>query len=386
MRLALFTPLPPRKSGIADYSAALLTPLRAAAEVEVFEENADGFDAASCDVALYQIGNNPHHAVAYETALRHPGVVVLHECNLHHLIADLTIRRDDWDGYLREVEYDGGADALEYAQRVRALEVGPDYDGVPMLRRLLERSKGAVVHSRFVESKLREAGFMGPVAVIPHGAWIPDTNRVAFRHTLGLDETAPLVGIFGFLKPYKRIAESLRAFRRLVRLEPRAKMILVGEEHPELQLDSLIRSLDLSASVRRLGFTSPEEFTGYLGACDVVLNLRYPTVGESSGTLQRALGLGKAALVSDVGSFAELPDEICLKVPVDSSEEELLFEYLRLLVTRPDLRRQMGAAARRWVERECIWPLVADRYLEFLKAVAAGREWTGFAAPEPAPA
>ena len=58
------------------------------------------------------------------------------------------------------------------------------------------------------------------MAVIPHGAWIPQADRNGYRHKLGLDEATPLVGIFGFLKPYKRIAESLRAFRRLVRLMP----------------------------------------------------------------------------------------------------------------------------------------------------------------------
>ncbi len=58
--------------------------------------------------------------------------------------------------------------------------------------------------------------------------------------------------------------------------------------------------------------TSPiEDFNGYIAACDIVLNLRYPTVGESSGTLQRALGMGKAVVVSDVGSFSEYPSEIC---------------------------------------------------------------------------
>ncbi|MCP5110429.1 MAG: glycosyltransferase family 4 protein, partial [bacterium] len=103
-----------------------------------------------------------------------------------------------------------------------------------------------------------------------------------------------------------------------------------------------------------------------------------------SGTLQRALGMGKAAMVSDVGSFAELPDEICLKAPVDSSEEETLFEYLRLLVSRPDLGREMGFQAKQWVERECAWPTVADRYVEFLESVAQGGAWTGFAVPEPA--
>jgi len=375
MRLAFFTPLPPRKSGIADYSEALLEHLRESASVEVFEEAPPGFDPAGFDALLYQIGNNLHHAGAYHAALRYPGVAVLHEFNLHHLVAELTIKRNDWDAYLREVAHDAGPQALEYARRVQALETGPDYEGVPMMRRILERSRALIVHSRYMEERVREAGFQGPLGRIPHGAWIVEADRMGFRHRLGLDETTPLAGIFGFLKPYKRIAESLRAFRRLVRLEPRAKMILVGEPHPDLPLASLIRTLDLSAAVRVLGFAPMEDFLGYLAACDVVLNLRYPTVGESSGTLLRALGMGKATLVSDVGSFSELPDEICLKVPVGAGEEDLIFEYLNLLVSRPAIREALGKRARAWVEQTCTWKKVAGQYLSFLEAVAAGREW-----------
>ena len=94
-----------------------------------------------------------------------------------------------------------------------------------------------------------------------------------------------------------------------------------------------------------------EDFNGYLGACDIVLNLRYPTVGESSGTLLRALGMGKAVIVSDVGSFREFPDEICLKAPVDASEEEHLFEYLNLLASRPAVRSALGDRARAWAKQ-----------------------------------
>jgi SAM-dependent methyltransferase len=206
-----------------------------------------------------------------------------------------------------------------------------------------------------------------------------------YRARLGLDERAPLIGIFGFLKPYKRIAESLRAFKRLIRVKPEARMILVGEPHPEFQLQSMIASLGLSAHVRVLGFTPMEDFNGYLGACDIVLNLRFPTVGESSGTLLRALGMGKAVVVSDVGSFREYPDEICLKAPVDASEEEHLFEYLNLLVSRPEVARALGARARQWVSKECSWESVARRYLSFLEAVAENREWSGeWSGAEPA--
>ena len=380
IKLAFFSPLPPARSGIADYSAALLDELGKLVEVETFSSKPARFDPKKFDAVLYQIGNNTHHDFCYETALEHPGVVVVHEANLHHLIADMTIKRGDWDAYMHAIEQEGGAAALEYAQRVRALQVGPDYQGVPMLRRLLSRSKAAVVHSGCVESELRNAGFEGPVARIPHGAWIPKASRMEYRVRLGLDETTPLIGIFGFLKPYKRIAESLRALRRLVRVQPQAKMILVGEPHPDFALESLIHSLDLAAHVRILGFQPSEEFVGYIAACDIVLNLRYPTVGENSGTLMRALGLGKAVIVSAVGSFSELPDSICLKAPVDASEEDHLFEYLNLLVSRSDVRRALGDRARAWVEMECAWPTVAKKYAEFLEHIVNGH---AIASPAP---
>ncbi len=393
MKVAFFSPLPPAKSGIADYSATLLSELQGLADVQAFSRAAEPFHPEKFDIALYQMGNNSYHDFCYETGIQHPGVVVFHEANLHHLIADLTIKRGDWDAYMREVEHEGGSAALEYAKRVRALQVGPDYEGLPMLRRLLARSKAAIVHSDCVKAELRGAGFSGPIARIPHGAWVPSADRLAFRQKLGINATDPLVGIFGFLKPYKRIAESLRAFHRLVRLLPTAKMILVGEPHPDLPLAAQIRSLDLSANVRTLGFTPIEDFSGYIAACDIVLNLRYPTVGENSGTLMRALGLGKAVVVSDVGSFRELPDEICLKVPVDSAEEDTLFEYLNLLANRADLRIALGEQARAWVEQVCNWPLVARHYHEFLQSVISGAPYEspklcvpGRAEPETAPA
>ena len=383
MRVAFFSPLPPARSGIADYSEALIASLKPLVELEAFSTPEQPFDPARFDLPLYHVGNNGHHAFVYETALRHPGVVVMHESNLHHLITDLTIRRDDWDAYVRECEFDGGPAARAFAERVRKLEVGPDYEGVRMTRRILEAARGVIVHSRFMRDEVRAAGYQGPVAVIPHGAWIPQADRNGFRYKLGLDELTPLIGIFGFLKPYKRIAESLRAFCRLTRLVPNVKMILVGEPHPEFPVEAMIRSMGLAASVRVLGFAPIADFVGYLGACDIILNLRFPTVGESSGTLLRSLGLGKAVMVSEVGSFQEFPDDVCLKVPVGAGEEDLIFEYLNLLVSRPEVAKALGERARDYVACECNWGSVAAQYAAFMDAVAHGREYT---APDAAPA
>ena len=46
MRVAFFSPLPPAKSGIADYSSALLEHLKGLVEVESFAAKPASFDAA----------------------------------------------------------------------------------------------------------------------------------------------------------------------------------------------------------------------------------------------------------------------------------------------------------------------------------------------------
>jgi hypothetical protein len=56
--------------------------------------------------------------------------------------------------------------------------------------------------------------------------------------------------------------------------------------------------------------------------------------------------LGKPLVVSDVGWFSELPDDVALAVAVGDAETAELTAALRLLAERPDVRRTMGEAAR----------------------------------------
>ncbi len=77
-------------------------------------------------------------------------------------------------------------------------------------------------------------------------------------------------------------------------------------------------------------------------------------------------------LVSDVGAFREFPDDVCLKVPVGAGEEDLIFEYLNLLASRPDVARALGERAARYVKEECNWDRVAGLYASFLESVVEG--------------
>jgi glycosyltransferase involved in cell wall biosynthesis len=106
-----------------------------------------------------------------------------------------------------------------------------------------------------------------------------------------------------------------------------------------------------------------------MAACDVLVNLRYPTMGETSGSVIRALSLGKPLIVSDVGWFRELPDDVVLKVPVDDVEVAVLKPALEVAV---DHGAQLGVAARAYAARYHDLAGVADAYVEALEVAAGG--------------
>ena len=109
-----------------------------------------------------------------------------------------------------------------------------------------------------------------------------------------------------------------------------------------------------------------------MAACDACVNLRAPTMGETSGTAIRALVLGKPLVVSEVGWFAELPDAVALKASPDARESETLEAALELLATRPDARRSMGEAAAALARHEHDLERVADAYAAALELAVGG--------------
>ena len=98
MKVAYYSPLPPERSGIADYSAALLPALERRVDVAVARPKRR---PKRVDVSLYHIGNDAEaHGWIVEALRGRPGPVVLHDFVLHHLVAGLTVARGDNEAYL----------------------------------------------------------------------------------------------------------------------------------------------------------------------------------------------------------------------------------------------------------------------------------------------
>jgi len=179
----------------------------------------------------------------------------------------------------------------------------------------------------------------------------------------------PLIGCFGYLNMNKRIPQLLEAFAAFRRTHPGARLLLVGAAGERFDVARRLERLGLTDGVERLDYVSEERLWSLMSAADVLVNLRYPTMGETSGSVIRAMSIGKPLVVSDVGWFSELPDDAVLKVPVDELEVPVLEAALGFAAAHA---AELGGAARAYVEREHDLARVADAYAAALEVAAGG--------------
>jgi glycosyltransferase involved in cell wall biosynthesis len=373
VKVAYYSPLPPERSGIADYSALLLPALARHVEVQVVRRGRTR-PARGTDLALYHLGNNPDaHGWIVDALRRRPGIVVLHDFVLHHLVAGLTIGRRDGHGYLDAMEREGGVVGRLLGHGVLDKRIPPLWESRPddfhLAGEVLGLATGLIVHSRHVEERARAAAYDGPVWRIPHPAWpVPTTEP-----SVAVPRGSPLVGCFGNVNASKRIPQLLEAFARLRRAHPDARLLLVGAVSPGFDLERRLQRLGLTGDgIVRMDYVPEARLWSLIAACDVCVNLRAPTMGETSGSVIRQLSLGKPVVVSDVGWFSELPDDVALKVPVDDREVETLHAALELLATHAEARRAMGEAAAELARREHDLDRVAELYAAALERAAGG--------------
>jgi glycosyltransferase involved in cell wall biosynthesis len=371
VKVAYYSPLPPDRTGVADYSALLLPALEERLDVAVVRRRQSA--PRDSDVAVYHVGNNPDfHGWIVDALRARPGVVVLHEFVLHHLVAGLTLARKDVSGYLRALERDAGLVGRLLGLGVVDGCVPPLWstrpEAFPLAGEVLDLAQehALIVHSEHVRERARSCGFRGPIVRISMPVWPAPAAQPARV------DGEPVVGSFGFLNANKRIPQLLEAFAIGRARHPRARLLLVGPEAPGLHLEERIDRLGLRAAVDRHGYVDEARFWSLLAACDVCVSLRWPTMGETSAGVIRMLSLAKPIVVSHADAFGELPDDVALKVAPDEREVETLAASLLELIEDPARRRAMSEAARQFASREHDLARVADLYAAALEQAAGG--------------
>ncbi|MFC6689692.1 glycosyltransferase [Jhaorihella thermophila] len=339
--LVHLSPLPPMRNGIADYAAALLARLAAHYRPICVVEDPGAVDAGLDGVGelvaaedylrdadrfagmrhLAHLGNNPDHGFVLDALRRNPGVVVLHDLTILYLLQSRLRRRgEDAAALAGTARRLAGEDAARLAEAafVDRVPLMSLYAEVPGLELMRDVATAVITHSRQGEIRLRAAGFDGAVSVIPHFARVPPPraraeSRAEWRRRLGLPERGFLLASPGFVSPNKIIGVVLRA---LAQLPPEAGdwRYLVAGENRDPGLRGAIERLGLDNRVMVLDYLPEAAFDGVLAAADLLVNLRFPTSGEASGTVCRALAHGLPCVLSDHGWYAELPDDVAYKI------------------------------------------------------------------------
>ncbi len=412
MKLAYFSPLAPKGTGVADYSEELLPYLAKGTAIHLFVEDEaptnpeiaetfpwhlardfeDVAEREQFDLNVYQIGNSGYHRFALNAALRFPGVVVLHDLVLQHLFLGLSVERGNTALYVSEMKRAYGERGAALGRQIAAA-LGSELltSKFPLCERMVERSYGVLVLTRHMQAWLQRRFGSVPVGRFigraPHHYAPPPELPVATsaeaRELLGLPQDGFLVAAFGLATRAKRIDRALAGFRRFLQTGADARFLVVGEVQKGYPLKQIAGAEELGERLVLTGRQPMDRFYLYMLACDVVINLRFPSTGELSGTLIRTLGMGKPVLVSNTGPFAEFPEHTVAHIDLGPPEVEEIASTLRWLHDEPELRAAMGRFAREHVEAHYKLEDEAAAYLEFLERVARAKKAGQLPLPPP---
>ncbi|MBP6469994.1 MAG: glycosyltransferase family 4 protein [Chloroflexi bacterium] len=383
MRIAYFSPLPPARSGIADYSRDLLPYLAREMDLTLYAAEPEQVDAAlrqqfdvrplaaypqerwQSDLPLYQMGNSAHHADHYAMMQRYPGVVVLHDYFLHHFIAHTTAGQGRYDGYTREMGYAHGSAGTALAWAIRAGQAQHPLASLPLNQRILDLNLGVMVHSRTAAEWVREVVGNGRLIQTIHQPITPMPGQ-SRRAELGWPAEAVIFACAGEVTLPKQVDRALRAFSRLRQEGLPVYFLIIGGESPEVGLDGQIADLGIGGSVWRTGFVPDlAAFNDWLHTADVVINLRAPTLGETSAAALRAMAAARPLLVYDHGWYGELPETAVTRLP--PLDDDALLAAMRHLAQSAAARQSMGQAALGYITGQCQPEQVAGAYHAFLR-------------------
>jgi glycosyltransferase involved in cell wall biosynthesis len=362
-----YSPLPPARTGVADYAAALLVELRRHGKVEVAP--------ARCDVALYHLGNNALHAAVYRRALEQPGVIVLHDSVLHHFLLGQLSEA----AYIEEFVYNYGEWNRGLAHdlwRSRASAAADNrYFDLPLLKRAAERARAIVIHNPAAGCVVKAHAPQARIVEIPHLFHPPPVasgaDRLRYRQRLNIAPGAFLFGMFGYLRESKRLIPALQAFAQVHRERPDTAMLVAGS-FVSRDLARAAAPLLGAPGVVRLPYLSESDFWLAAASVDASINLKYPAAGETSGIAIRLMGLGKPVILTDSPECARYPEDACVRVPPGAAEGDSLRHYMILLASLREAARSIGENAAAHMQARHRLDCVGRQYWQLL-AECAGK-------------
>ncbi len=380
-RVALVSPFPPRRSGIAAYAEQIAEALRGDYLVDLIHDSNYRPDLANATSeygafkpkeflrrirqvpyrqVFYQFGNSSFHHYMFDLFQRVPGVVTLHDLAMAGFQTGFDLESQAFGSHLiQEADYNNPGDGAVLQELLQ--DWAPGTWELPELlvkqnrlfhRRFAEHASTLIVHSdeaaqlvlsRFpwVAPKLR----VHRIGAVSHS--LSAEQRIQARARFGIDNQTLLFGSVGILHSTKLNLESIRAFNGLANTLPHTQFIVAGRDLGNGEVAREVELLGLSDRVRLTGHLDEAGYRDILAAIDVGICLRRPpTNGESSAALLDLLRHGVPTIVCDIGSFQELPDDAVAKVTwVGDGAVDALRGVMKRIAVDQGYRRKLGENA-----------------------------------------
>ena len=392
-KIAIFTPLPPLKSGISDYSYDVINKLSDFVDIDIYIDN--GYkpiqfnknnvrifnykyfrnNKTKYDKVIYEVGNSTYHTYMFKIMEKNKGIVELHDGNYRTLINHLCFnpkRNLSKKDYYNIAKYD--LNELDYKKLVNessAIFTPETIGDFPIRNFLLNNAESVIIHSDFLKKEVLH-NYLIKSITIPLYTIQRQFDKNSLRKELNIKNDIFVISSFGIIHKNKRSFELLQAFRNLHAKNKNTVLYFVGEcidkDYKE-KIESYIRNNNLMDCVFTLGFVDIDTFDKYIASSDIVVNLRYPYNGESSGSLSRSLGLGIPTMVNNVGSFGEFPDDVVIKLPdVLKIENEVntIYETLNKYYLDNSLLNNMHENIIKYVKNNIDLTKICENYLNFL--------------------
>ncbi|MGN0666772.1 MAG: glycosyltransferase family 4 protein [Huintestinicola sp.] len=385
-KLLYASPFPPMKSGISDYSVILVNALKRNFDITLFIEDYEITDAAvsgfpvlrykkdnidfdSFDYILYNMGNNSDfHSYIYETALEHPGIIIQHDLVLFHFI---------W-GYYKEQKrtlftslYKNFSieEFVSYKEAFKNHKINIELASkLPLNTELIRSENRFITHSEYTKNKILESGLVdkNDITHINHitlmngsDCFEESISKKALYSKYNVPTDAVVICAFGYIQNTKLNRETCHAIKKLAaKSDQKICYVMVGKGdyvNDELEDGLIIKT----------GFTELDEFNSFIQYADIIVNLRNPTMGETSGAMLRILQLGKVCITNNGGWFSELPDDCVCKIELDNTEKNLE-AALGELISDKERCSKMSVAAKKYVEENCSAEIVCKQMTKFI--------------------
>lgn len=382
-KLLYASPFPPMKSGISDYSVILVNVLKDNFDITLFSDNyeitddsiknypvlkfgADTVDFDSFDYILYNMGNNADfHTYIYEAALEHPGVIIQHDLVLFNFIWGYY---KEQKGSLFSALYKKFSieDFVSFKEGMKNHQINIELASkLPLNTELLKSGNRFITHSEYTKNKILETGLVKAdyvkhinlIEQIAEDMVIIDRDKLFAKYNVPTD--AVVICAFGYIQGTKLNRETCHAVKNIsAKSHKKICYVMVGKG--EYVNDELEDGL-----IIKTGFTELDEFNSFVHYADIIVNLRNPSMGETSAAMLRTLQMGKVCITNNGGWFSELPDDCVCKIELDNAERNLE-NALKALISDSDRCNKMSAAARKYVEENCSAELVRRMMTEFI--------------------